>query len=288
MRIVSLLPSATESLFALGLGGSLVAVTHECDYPPEATALPIVTRSTLRLREKDSAGIEVAVSEAAVAGRSLYMVDTQAIQDLEPDLVIAQDVCRVCAVSADQVAVELDGIRMIRQHPHSLHDVLADIVALAAACGGDAEPLMSSLSARIDAAARSAHRHRPVRGVFLEWLDPPYPAGHWTPDLLALAGIEDPLARPGAPSVAMSWASVAEARPELLVLAPCGFDQHRAQAEADLVRAEIESVGAKHVVVLDGSAYFNRPGPRLVDSLELLVAHRQLASPRSGEVGPPA
>ncbi len=288
MRIVSLLPSATESLFALGLGGSLVAVTHECDYPPEATALPIVTRSTLRLREKDSAGIEVAVSEAAVAGRSLYMVDTQAIQDLEPDLVIAQDVCRVCAVSADQVAVELDGIRMIRQHPHSLHDVLADIVALAAACGGDAEPLMSSLSARIDAAARSAHRHRPVRGVFLEWLDPPYPAGHWTPDLLALAGIADPLARPGAPSVAMSWADVAEARPKLLVLAPCGFDQHRAQAEADLVRAEIESVGAKHVVVLDGSAYFNRPGPRLVDSLELLVAHRQLASPRSGEVGPPA
>ena len=274
MRIVSLLPSATESLFALGLGGSVVAVTHECDYPPEATALPIVTRSTLGLHDRDSAGIEVAVSEAAMAGRSLYLVDTQAIQDLEPDLVIAQDVCRVCAVSADQVAVDLEGIRMIRQHPHSLHDVLADIVALAAACDGDAEPLMSSLRARIDAAARSAHRHRPVRGVFLEWLDPPYPAGHWTPDLLALAGIADPLARPGAPSVAMSWADVAEARPELLVLAPCGFDQHRAQVEAELVRPNIESVGAKHVVVLDGSAYFNRPGPRLVDSLELLVANR--------------
>jgi len=274
MRIVSLLPSATESLFALGLGGSVVAVTHECDYPPEATSLPIVTRSTLGLHDRDSAGIEVAVSEAAMAGRSLYLVDTQAIQDLEPDLVIAQDVCRVCAVSADQVAVDLEGIRMIRQHPHSLHDVLADIVTLAAACGGNAEPLMSSLRARIDAAARSAQRHRPVRGVFLEWLDPPYPAGQWTPDLLALAGIADPLARPGAPSVAMSWADVAEARPELLVLAPCGFDQHRAQQEADLVRAEIESVGASQVVVLDGSAYFNRPGPRLVDSLELLVAHR--------------
>jgi iron complex transport system substrate-binding protein len=274
MRIVSLLPSATESLFALGLGGSLVAVTHECDFPPEAGALPIVTRSTLRLHEKDSGGIEVAVSEAAMAGRSLYFVDTQAIQDLEPDIVIAQDVCRVCAVSADQVAVDLDGIRMIRQHPHSLRDVLVDIEALAAACGADAEPLMSSLNARIGAAAQNAHRHRPVQGVFLEWLDPPYPAGHWTPDLLALAGIEDPLARPGAPSVAISWADVVEARPELLVLAPCGFDQHRAQAEADLVRADIESVGASHVVVLDGSAYFNRPGPRLVDSLELLVAHR--------------
>jgi iron complex transport system substrate-binding protein len=275
MRIVSLLPSATESLFALGLGGSLVAVTHECDYPPEAASLPIVTRSTLGLHDRDSAGIEVAVSEAAVAGRSLYRVDTQAIQDLEPDLVIAQDVCRVCAVSADQVAVDLEGIRMIRQHPHSLRDVLADIEALAMACGADASLLMGSLNVRIDAAARSAHRHRPVRGVFLEWLDPPYPAGHWTPDLLALAGIADPLARPGAPSVAMSWADVARARPELLVLAPCGFDQHRAQAEADLVRAEIEDVGASHVVVLDGSAYFNRPGPRLVDSLELLVANRR-------------
>jgi iron complex transport system substrate-binding protein len=275
MRIVSLLPSATESLFALGLGGSLVAVTHECDYPPEAASLPIVTRSTLGLHDRDSAGIEVAVSEAAVAGRSLYLVDTKAIQDLEPDLVIAQDVCRVCAVSADQVAVDLEGIRMIRQHPHSLRDVLADIEALAMACGADASPLMGSLNVRIDAAARSAHRHRLVRGVFLEWLDPPYPAGHWTPDLLALAGIADPLARPGAPSVAMSWADVARVRPELLVLAPCGFDQHRAQAEADLVRAEIESVGASHVVVLDGSAYFNRPGPRLVDSLELLVANRR-------------
>ncbi len=274
MRIVSLLPSATESLFALGLGGSLVAVTHECDYPPEASSLPIVTRSTLRLADRDSAGIEVAVSEAAVAGRSLYRVDTEAIQDLQPDLVVAQDVCRVCAVSADQVAVDLEGIRIIRQHPHSLQDVLADIVALAAACGADATPLMSRLNARIDAAAQTAHRHRPVRGVFLEWLDPPYPAGHWTPDLLALAGIEDPLSRPGAPSVAISWADVANARPELLVLAPCGFDRQRAQAEAELVRAKIESVGANHVVVLDGSAYFNRPGPRLVDSLELLIANR--------------
>ncbi|HEX9094521.1 MAG TPA: hypothetical protein VF990_00290, partial [Candidatus Dormibacteraeota bacterium] len=160
---------------------------------------------------------------------------------------------------------------MIRQHPHSLGDVMADIVALAAACGADAEPLMRSLNARIDAAAQDARRHRPVRGVFLEWLDPPYPAGHWTPDLLALAGIEDPLARPGAPSVAISWADVAEARPELLVLAPCGFGEQRARAEAELVRANIESVDADLVVVLDGSAYFNRPGPRLVDSLELLV-----------------
>src|SRR3989475_12577855 len=131
---------------------------------------------------------------------------------------------------------------------------------------------MSRLNARIDAAAQAAHRSRPVRGVFLEWLDPPYPAGHWTPDLLALAGIEDPLARPGVPSVAMSWADVSDAQPEVLVLAPCGFTEDRAQVEAMRGRSEIDAVGAARVVVLDGSAYFNRPGPRLADSLELLVA----------------
>jgi iron complex transport system substrate-binding protein len=200
--------------------------------------------------------------------------------------VVAQDVCRVCAVSADQVAVDLEGIRMIRQHPHSLQDVLVDIEALAKACGADAAPLMSRLTARIEAARRTAHERPPLRGVFLEWLDPPYPAGHWTPDLLALAGIEDPLARPGAPSVAISWADVAEARPELLVLAPCGFNRQRALAEAELVRADIDSVGAGQVVVLDGSAYFNRPGPRLVDSLELLVQNRYSPPRHAGRSAP--
>src|SRR5260370_26159627 len=136
MRIVSLLPSATESLFALGLGASVVAVTHECDYPPEASLLPIVTRSTLRLHDKDSAGIEIAVSEAAVAGRALYFVDTPASPDLEPDLVVAQGLCPGCAVSAQQVGVDRAGVRRSRQHPHSLHDALAGSVAPAAARRG--------------------------------------------------------------------------------------------------------------------------------------------------------
>lgn len=275
MRIVSLLPSATETLFALGLGDQLVAVTHECDFPPEAARLPIVTRSTLGLEDQDSGGIEAAVSLAAAEGRSLYNVDTDAIRALRPDLVVAQDVCRVCAVSADQVAEDLAGIPMIRQHPHSLADVLADIEELAEACGADAEALMTSLRARIEAASRDARLLPAVRGVFLEWIDPPYRAGHWTPDLLVLAGIEDPLARPGIPSVPVSWADVAAAQPELLILAPCGFTRDRAQAEAAISQTAINSVGASRVVVMDGSAYFNRPGPRLVDSLEQLVANRQ-------------
>src|SRR5499427_10135652 len=145
MRIVSLLPSATEALFALGLGDQVVAVTHECDFPPEARSLPIVTHSTLRLEEQNSAGVEAAVALAATEGRSLYFVDTEAIRALEPDLVVAQDVCRVCAVPADQVALDLAGIQVMRQHPHSLEDVLADIQELGAACGTDAAPLMAGL-----------------------------------------------------------------------------------------------------------------------------------------------
>ena len=278
MRIVSLLPSATEALFAVGLGDQLVAVTHECDYPREAASLPIVTRSTLGLEDKDSGGIEAAVSLAAAEGRSLYAVDTAAIRALKPDLVVAQDICHVCAVPADQVADELQGIRIVRQHPHTLEDVLADIEDLAQVCGADASPLMTGLRARIAMAADAARRLPPVRGVFLEWIDPPYRAGHWTPDMLALAGIEDTLARRGVPSVPVSWADVAAARPQLLVLAPCGFTRDRAVAEAELVRSKINAVGADRVVVLDGSAYFNRPGPRLVDSLEVLVSSRSTES----------
>lgn len=274
MRIVSLLPSATESLFALGLGGQLVAVTHECDYPPEAAALPVVTRSTLDLAGRGSAEIEDAVALAARDARSLYEVDTAAILRLDPDLVVAQDICNVCAIPAGQVEDDLPGVRMIRQHPHTLADVLADIDELAQACGADSHPLLSSLRRRVDAATQTASRLPRVRGVFLEWLDPPYRAGHWTPDLLTLAGIDDPLARAGVPSAPFDWDDVRAARPELLVLAPCGFDQERAEHEAAVLKDRIASTGAARVVVLDGSAYFNRPGPRLVDSLELLIANR--------------
>ena len=194
---------------------------------------------------------------------------------LEPDLVGAQDICDVCAIPADQLSGHLAGVRMIRQHPHTLVEVLADLDELADTCGADSRPLMSSLRRRIEAASLKAAEMPRVRGVFLEWIDPPYRAGHWTPDLVALAGIDDPLGRAGLPSKALTWEHVRSAQPELLILAPCGFDQARAQREADTLRREIDSVAAKQVLVLDGSAYFNRPGPRLVDSLEVLVSGRR-------------
>jgi iron complex transport system substrate-binding protein len=275
LRIVSLLPSATEALFALGLGDELVARTHECDHPPEARRVPVVTRSTLELASRESGAIEAEVALAALQGRPLYEVDTDAILRLDPDLVVAQDVCEVCAVPAGQVETALAGVRMVRQHPHSLADVLADIEELAEVCARDSRPLMAALGRRIEAASREAAELPRLRGVFLEWIDPPYPAGHWTPDLHALAGIDDPLARPGEPSRALTWEAVRDAAPEVLVIAPCGFDRERALREAEAVRDRIASTGARQVVVLDGSAYFNRPGPRLVDSLEALVTARR-------------
>ena len=171
---------------------------------------------------------------------------------------------------------------MLRQHPPSLEEVPAEFEERAAACGTDAWPLLASLGAVIEGAARKARAQPSVRGVFLEWLDPPYRAGHWTPDLLELAGIEDPLGRPGIPSIPGSWAEVAAARPELLVLAPCGFDQDRAEKEAALVRSAIESVGAEKGGILDGAAYFNRPGRPRVDSPEVLGATRvtEVGGPR--------
>ena len=271
MRIASLLPSATETLFAMGLGDQVVAVTHECDYPPEAAQLPVVTRSVFDLLNRSSAEIEDAVAMAARDGASLYEVDTEAIRALRPDMVVAQDVCRVCAVPASQVMEDLSPIRVLRQHPHSLDDVLQDMEALAAACGHDATPFMTSLRERM-ASAHGRARERPaLRGVFLEWLDPPYPAGHWTHDILELAGVEDPLARPGTPSSAIAWEDVAATHPDVLVLAPCGWNLQRARQEVRALQPRIDRVGARRVVVMDGSAYFNRPGPRLVDTLEVLV-----------------
>jgi iron complex transport system substrate-binding protein len=271
VRIVSLLPGATETLFALGVGDSVVGVTHECDHPAEARALPSVTRPTLDLAGLDGGEVEARVAAAAVSGQHLYEVDMALLRRLAADLVVAQDLCRVCAVPAEQVLPELDGARVVRQHPHSLEDVLGGMAELASACGVDAEPLVGGLRARIAAAASRASRRRTVRGVFLEWLDPPYPAGHWTPDLLGLACIEDPLARPGRPSQAIDWDTVKAARPELVLVAPCGFDLEQARKEADRQAAQLSALGAAGIAVFDGSRYFNRPGPRLVESLEMLV-----------------
>jgi iron complex transport system substrate-binding protein len=278
VRIVSLVPHATELLFALGLDGEIVAVTHECDHPPAALTLPRVTRDVLPAG-LTAAGIDAAVRERTLRGEAIYELDGDALAALEPDLIVTQALCPVCAVSYDEVAQLARSLapepRVIALDPKTLEETLADVSTLAEATGRRAEgaELLRRARARIDgvsAALRTPSPPRP-RVAALEWLDPVYVAGHWTPELIELAGGEDVLGHTGQPSASASWATVAAARPEIVIVMPCGYDAPRARAEAGAYARELAGLGATRVVAVDASAYFSRPGPRLIDGLELLA-----------------
>ena len=276
MRIVSLVPHATEALFALGLGEQVVAVTHECDFPPQALERPKITRDALPAG-LDSGQIDAAVRERTSAGEAIYELNREALAEARPDLIVTQALCPVCAVSFDEVS-ELAGHlpsrpRTIALDPRTLDETLADVRTLAEATGRreQGERLVGELAARIDSLrAVIPERPRP-RVLALEWLDPPYVAGHWTPQMVELAGGADVLGRPGEPSWAASWDQLAAAQAEVVVVMPCGYDARRAHEEGVAYAAELDRLGACEVVAVDASAYFSRPGPRLVDGLELLA-----------------
>src|SRR5579862_2021180 len=283
MRIVSLVPSATEMLFALGLGSELVAVTHECDYPPAALELPRVTRDVLP-RGLSAAQIDAAVKERTLAGESIYELDADALNDLEPDLIVTQALCSVCAVSYDDVrsiAAELPTRpRVISLDPHTVGEVLGDARTLAQAtdCRDAAVELVRDAAARIDWIRVAVKDARRPRVVALEWLDPPFAAGHWTPQLIEFAGGEDVLGFPGENSEQRTWEEVAAVEPDVVVVMPCGYDAEIAHREAEMHRDELAALGAGEVVAVDAAAYFSRPGPRIIDGLELLahILHPEL------------
>jgi iron complex transport system substrate-binding protein len=284
MRIVSLVPSATEMLFALGLGDDIVGVTHECDYPPKAQELPKVTRDVLPAGL--SAGeIDAAVKERTLAGESIYELDADALHDLEPNLIVTQALCAVCAVSYDDVravAEEIDTQPMVVSlDPHTVGEVLGDARTLAQATDTKdaAVDLVREASARIDrirVLTRTARR-RP-RVVALEWLDQPFVAGHWTPQLIEFAGGDDLLGFSGENSEQRTWEEVAAVEPDVVVVMPCGYDAEIAHREAEMHRDELAGLGAGEVVAVDAAAYFSRPGPRIIDGLELLahILHPEL------------
>ena len=286
MRIVSLVPHATELLFALGLGPQVVAVTHECDHPPAAIELPRVTRDVLPAGL--SAGqIDAAVRERTLEGEAIYELDREALAALEPELIVTQALCPVCAVSYEEVA-ELAGRlpsrpRVIALDPKTLEETLGDVATLAAATGHDAQgrALVRDAEERIKRITEAVHGQPRPRVAALEWLDPVFAAGHWTPQLIELAGGEDVLAEAGGPSRTVSWQDVAAAEPEVVIVMPCGYDAPRAHAEAISYASELAGLGAGRIVAVNASAYFSRPGPRLIDGLELLahILHpRQLPS----------
>jgi iron complex transport system substrate-binding protein len=285
MRIVSLVPSATEMLFALGLGPDLIAVTHECDYPPAALELPKVTRDVLP-PGLSAAQIDAAVKQRTLAGESIYELDTEMLHDLRPDLIVTQALCSVCAVSYDDVrtiAEEIDTQPMvIALDPHTVGEVLGDARTLAQATSAKdaAVDLIRDASARIDRIRLSVRGTRRPRVVALEWLDPPFAAGHWTPQLIEYAGGEDVLGFPGESSEERTWAEVEAAQPDVVIVMPCGYDAEIAHREAEMHRDELAAVGAGEVVAVDAASYFSRPGPRIVDGLELLahILHPELVA----------
>jgi iron complex transport system substrate-binding protein len=289
MRIVSLVPSATEMLVALGLEGDLIAVTHECDYPSAALAMPRVTRNVLPA-DLSAAEIDAAVKERTLTGASIYELDREMLSDLRPDLIVTQALCSVCAVSYDDVvaiAAELDSRpQVIALDPHTLGEVLAGARTIAQATGTKdaAVELVRDASARIDRVRLAVRGVRRPRVVALEWLDPPFVAGHWIPQLIEYAGGEDVLGLPGEPSEPRDWAEIEVSQPDLIVVMPCGYDAEIAHREAEMHREELLRVGAGEIVAVDAAAYFSRPGPRIVDGLELMasIIHPELVPHASG------
>jgi len=282
MRIVSLVPHATELLFALGAGADVVAVTHECDHPPAALELARVTRDALP-GGLTAGEIDAAVRERTLAGEAIYELDRCALAELAPDLIVTQALCPVCAVSyeqVEQIARELPGSpRVVALDPKTLGETLADVRTLAQATARREQgvELVQRATARIDR-VKLAVRGRPrARVAALEWLDPVYVAGHWTPQMIELAGGVDVLGLPGEPSRTVDWRTVARAEPEIVVVMPCGYDAPRARLEAERQAAQLNELGAARAVAVDASAYFSRPGPRLIDGLELLanILHRE-------------
>jgi iron complex transport system substrate-binding protein len=276
VRIVSLVPSATETLFALGLGDEVIAVTHECDWPPEALDRPKITRDLIEpgLSARE---IDAAVRERTDRGESIYELDADRLADLQPDLIVTQALCAVCAVSYDDVRAVAERIpsrpRVISLDPNTIGEALGDVRTLAEATDRRDEgvALVHDASMRIDRVRLAVRAARRPRVAALEWLDPPFVAGHWTPQLIDYAGGEDVLGLAGEPSEVTSWELVAAAQPDVVVVMPCGYDAPRAREEAETYRDRLDSLGSGQVVAVEAAAYFSRPGPRLVDGLELLA-----------------
>jgi iron complex transport system substrate-binding protein len=282
MRIVSLLPSATEIVAALGLDDQLVGVTHECDWPPRVLGLPKVTR-TLIPTDASSAEIDRLVRERLSGQNALYSLDLEALAHLRPDIIVTQALCDVCAVAEDEVrdaACKLPNLPpVVNLEPETLGEVLACIAQVGESVGEPkrAERAIASLQARIDAVVQRVQRatSRP-RVALLEWLDPPFSAGHWNPELVRLAGGVDGIGREGAKSRTLRWEEVVAYQPEVVVISCCGFTTERSMQDVPLLDAvpgwnDVPAVRNGRVFVTDGAAYFSRPGPRLVDSLELLA-----------------
>ena len=282
MKIVSFLPSATEMVCALGLGDRLAGITHECDFPPEVKQKPVVVRSAIETKGLTPSQIDEAVSRAIRSGQSLYTVDENLLKRISPDLILTQDLCQVCAPSGNEVGRVLRLLpvppRILWMTPKALSGIFENIRQLGEATEkvGSALKLVDRLRDRVDSISeRTADLDRP-RVFCMEWLQPPYNAGHWMAEVVELAGGSDKLARRGQDSVRLPWETIQEYAPEILVLSPCGFSVPEVIRQALLLPSypgwdQLPAVKNGRVYAVDANSYFARPGPRIVDGVELLA-----------------
>ena len=284
MKIVSLLPSATEIVYALGLGDNLAARTHECDFPAEVLEKPVITRSVLS-EGLSSSEIDAAVREQLTSSHSLYTIDQKMLAEIRPDVILTQQLCDVCAVSYDDVraavrALPAPGPCLVNLEPTSLEAVWQTMIWVGAAtgCEQEAARVTADLRARVQVVCERAARAKArPRTVLLEWLDPLFCGGHWDPELVEIAGGFDGLGRMHAPSTTITWKSVLEFAPEVLVVAQCGFGTKRTALDMEAFSqtpgyAALPAVQNRRVYIVNGSDYFSRPGPRLAESLEILAS----------------
>lgn len=283
MKIISLLPSATEIVYALGLGDALEGVSFECDHPPEARAKPVASRSTLpQARPLSSREIDDVVRERMGRQEPIYAVDRDLFQRVQPDLILTQDLCRVCAVPTGEVREALDRLgcrsEVLSLEPNTLEDILESIELVGRATGTEerAREITAGMRERIRAVESRAARLPTIRTFCLEWLDPPFAGGHWIPEMVAACGGENLLSEAGKPSRTVTWREVSDAQPEVLAFMPCGYYLDEAEAEGAALYGIPElrattAVASDSVFAVDASSYFSRPGPRIVDGLEILA-----------------
>ena len=287
MRLVSLLPSATEIVYALGLGDELAGVTFECDEPPAARAEKTIVVGGLDTKAMTPGDIDRYVRSRLAAGEDLYTLHARALAGLAPDLILTQDLCRVCALPSGQVSDALDYLGcqadVLTLDPHTLDEVLDSIMVVGRRAGVPerAAALVAGLRARLAAVAAGVAGLGRPRVAVIEWVDPPFTAGHWVPDLVSAAGGRAVAARPGVPSVQTSWPAIAAAGPDLVVVAPCGYHLAGAAEQAHLAAAQLPGVP---VWAIDADGIVVRPGPRLVNGVEALAA---VLHPQAVPAAPP-
>jgi iron complex transport system substrate-binding protein len=283
MRIASLVPSATEALFALGLGDQVVAVTHECDHPASVLGLPKLTSSVIE-EGLPPGEIDARVREVTSRGESLYRLDTETLDALDPDLIVTQALCAVCAVSYDEVC-EIAGQLasrpgVISQDPTTIEDVLTDMLELAEAAdiADRGAAVVAGLRERLGTVATAVADAPRPRVAALEWLDPVYIGGHWVPEMIAIAGGTDALGAAGEKSRVVSWEQVAAAAPDVVVAMPCGLYCDEAASQSLAYGEHLLALGADRIHAVDAASSYSRPGPRLVDGTELLahILHPEL------------